>query len=432
MTVAVLVFDVVPAPSSTGSALALWTIVRRLVESGHTVKVVVLHGPLLDDPGASVDERVDALRSLGADVRLLRSRAEEVFDLMDRDPVSRLRRAWQPPDVQLFPNLLDVGLVREALDELAPDVVYVYHWEALAASRAVRGLLPRLATVVDLPQLSSFYRWRSGPGRFGRRGLARLLWLQGRLRRQPQLMVDLLAECEASGNFAAHHAAWLRRKGAAGCVYLHTPVEDQAGGDWRGARSRRPERPRLLLIGHLRGASTLAGLRLFTEQVLPRLERALGPDGFEVRVVGAYEPPEHLRAALARASVRVLGYVDRVDEEFASADALLVPTSIPLGTRVRIISAFSFGCPVVAHRANALGIPELAHEENVLLGRSAGDLVDGFVRLARDESLRARLEQAGRATFEQYFAPSAAAARIEAMLEGLAARPRAQVPTGRP
>jgi glycosyltransferase involved in cell wall biosynthesis len=241
------------------------------------------------------------------------------------------------------------------------------------------------------------------------------------------LLVQLLGECEASANFAAHHAAWLRKRGAARCEYYRTPIEDLPGAAWR--EGRRPEngRPRVLLIGHLRGISTLDGLDLFAESVLPRLEDALGADGFEARLVGGYEPPPSLATALARPSVRLVGHLEHPDAEFGGAACLLVPTTVPLGTRVRILSAFSFGCPVVAHESNALGIPELRHGDNALLGRTADDLAAGVVRLVRDSAEAERVGAAGRATYERHFHPSVAAAWIEATLRSIAdasTRPR--------
>ena len=97
----------------------------------------------------------------------------------------------------------------------------------------------------------------------------------------------------------------------------------------------------------------------------PRLESALGAKGFEVRIAGAYDPPDHLRDALTRPSVTFLGHVEEADVEFALADALIVPTTIPLGTRVRIISAWSLLCPVVTHEANAAGIPVIIFDTDV-------------------------------------------------------------------
>jgi glycosyltransferase involved in cell wall biosynthesis len=408
----------VPNPAQSGSALTVWTVVRHLLADGHDVGVAVVLGDDFDDPGASLERRVEALRGTGAEVALVRSRANEV------SPSSRLKRLWHPRDDELLPALADERTVSDAVAALAPDVVWAYHWDAVAATRGLRGRVPRLATVVDLPQLSGLYRWRSTRPRFGRAGVSRLLWLQARLRHLPGLLVDLLNECEASANFAAHHAAWLRRRGARACEYLRTPVDDLAGPGWREARvahlAGRP--PRLLLIGHLRGASTLDGLNLFAE-ALPALEQDLGTDGFEVRIAGGYEAPAHLRRALDRPSVRFLGHLEDPGEEFASATALVVPTAVKLGTRVRIVSAWSFGCPVVAHGANAAGIPELADERNVLLATDNTDLARAIVRVLGDEQLRRRLGDEGRAAYERFFAPPVAAGRIESILGEIARSP---------
>ena len=122
------------------------------------------------------------------------------------------------------------------------------------------------------------------------------------------------------------------------------------------------------------------------------------------------------------------GHTENAGEEFLAATALVVPTPIGLGTRVRILTAFSYGCPVVAHGANALGIPELAHGDNVLLGNSADELADGIVRITGDLALRRRLEDGGRATFERSFAPGVAAERLVELLGSISAgraRPRA-------
>lgn len=417
MKVAVLVGGAVPNPVQSGSTLTVWTLVRYLIEAGHDATVFVLR----DDAAVSGDEEKWA-RNLGAEVRMVESQAGRVFDEMSTAATARLRRAWRPSDEELLPQLLDVEQVRSAVEEAAPDVLYAFHWEALAASRGLRGVVPRFTVVVDLPHLAAWYRWRATPGRLRRAGLRRLLWLQSRLRRMPELLVRLLNECEASGNFAAQHAAWLREHGATGCQYYAIPIHDLAGDGWRAARKRasRNGRARLLLIGHLRGISTLDGLDVTANSILPKLERTLGRDGLEVRIVGAFDPPTHLRNALDRPSVRFLGRLDRLDEEFAAADALLVPTSIPLGTRVRIVTALSFGCPVVAHESNRLGLPELANGSNSLLGRNGLELADAAARVAGDRKLQVRLAEAGRATYERVFAPSVAAARIETTLQRLA------------
>src|SRR5207248_1498057 len=75
--------------------------------------------------------------------------------------------------------------------------------------------------------------------------------------------------------------------------YVRSPIMDAVGSSWeerRRALSGNPK-PRILLIGHLRGIATISGLHVFVDEVLPELTAVLGPEGFDVEVVGAHDPP---------------------------------------------------------------------------------------------------------------------------------------------
>lgn len=393
MKVAAVAAGAVPNPTTGGGALTQWTVIRWLVERGHDVTVCHLESGVFADPsGVSREDRLGALEALGA-------RVETVAPVV-RGPIprgsaaTRVRRLLRPRDEELFPEQRQAPAVRAAVERLSPDVAWVYHFEALAASRGLRSVVPRLAAVGDPPQLPRLHHWRLRPTA---RGAARLA---STLAWQPRAARRLLHECEDAGAFAAHHARQL------GVAYLRTPVPDVE----RAGRRERDE-PTVLLMGHLSGAVTIEGLRVF-RRVLPELERA----GVQVRVVGGHEPPAWLRDS---PSVELAGHREDAAEEFERAHALVVPTSIPLGIRVRVITAWSFATPVVAHRANAQGTPELAHGENALLADSPEELGREILRALGDADLRRRLGEGGRATYERAFAPQVAAAAIESKLAAL-------------
>jgi glycosyltransferase involved in cell wall biosynthesis len=406
VNVAVVASGGVPNPTTGGGALTQWATIAHLVERGHAVTVYSISDPEFRDwTGTSTGERLRRIEALGARTVQLDERLPPLPRGSARD---RVRRLAAPSDLELYPHLRHAEPLREAVAAGGHDVSWVYHFEALAASRGLRGVLPRYAAVGDPSHLPPLYHWRQRRSARGLPRLARLPALARAARR-------LLHECEGAGAFAAHHARQL------GVEYLRTPVPDEAGSGWREERERHRAKPRptILLVGHLAGAVTVDGLRVFAK-VLPLLERALGPDGFEIRVVGGHEPPPDLRETFAHPSVRRVGHVEGVAEEFQAADAILVPTSIPLGIRVRVITAWSFGACVIAHRANALGTPELEHDRTALLGGSPVELTTQVLRALDDIDLRRRVEAGGRSAYERGFAPPVAAAVIERRLAALA------------
>src|ERR687890_651883 len=97
-----------------------------------------------------------------------------------------------------------------------------------------------------------------------------------------------------------------------------------------------------------------------------------------------YASPPELARLLDRPSVHLLGHVDEAGAEFRRAHVLLVPNSISLGIRVRIVTALSHGTCVVTHRANTLGIPELEHGTNALVGASGAELARLTLDALRD------------------------------------------------
>jgi hypothetical protein len=82
---------------------------------------------------------------------------------------------------------------------------------------------------------------------------------------------------------------------------------------------------------------------------------------------------------------------------------------------------------VVAHSANRLGIPALAHGENVLLGES-GRLAQLTIEALHAPTLRDRLGTAGRRLYESRFTPERAGGRIAEELERVAGHGAAEAP----
>ena len=433
MHIAVVVENI-PDPATGGGAITAWTLTKFLAGRKHWVtNVLILQRSTLDDPVAQM--RMKALADLDVDVIPVTvdlpdtSGVPHNSDLPNR-LVAAVHRTLQPTLENYYPWVSLAPKIEEILRGVQPDVILAYHWKATAATHGL-NVAPRFAMLGDPEPL--VHRFRAMIHGHETERTATRQPLYGRLlskvttfvngRRHPARMMQLLSGCEAVGFFAAHHAEWVRKNGVPACLYLRTPVPDVTGPEWESLRSIGLPRhkPKILMIGHLKGTATLSGLYLFAEEILPLLEERLGPGGFEVHVVGDYALPPDLARLLAKPSVRLRGHVEPADQEFLSSDVLLVPTPIELGCRVRILVGWSFGCCVVAHEANAHGIPEMVHEKNALVASDGQGLADGIIRALRDSSTRRRLGVNGRRTYEQEFAPSVAGARIAAELERICA-----------
>ena len=410
------VFAGVPNPWQAGGPLTHWALVSALVERGHEVTFVALPW---DDPPE--EERLARLRALGARIVIVDTPGDSQAGGRWAARARYLRSIAWPAQPTLFPTLSSAPALEEVIADIDPDVVVAHGTPAVSAAAAVRD--PKLALVSDPPGLTRRLRTRWDPQYPRRLGRDEVLYRAGSATyalRADRAFLAFLRRYDSVGMFAAHRVGWARSHGIS-AWYAKSPIVDAAGAEWRRGREDAPPnaKPRILLIGHLRGISTISGLRVFAGRVLPGLTSALGADGFEARIVGAYPPPRSLRAALDHRAVRLVGPVEPADEEFLRADVLLVPTPVETGPRVRILTGMSFGCCIVAHCANRLGIAAVAHEVNVLLA-PGGRLAAETLRALADPALRARLGEAGRRTYEAAFTAELAGGRIADELERLA------------
>ena len=325
----------VPNPASGGGALTTYTIVRWLLDAGHRVTVFVLHDTVYYDPaGAEMASRVDHLHSLGAAV--VPSRASAELFGVTRDVRSRVRRNVAPRLPELLPHAADAPALASAVAETDCDVAFVYHVEALAASQDLR--IPRVAGLGDPPHLPPP---TIGGARPSRRS-TRLAWLRvsrrsaahclasrrGCSKSAPLTAPSLHITPLGSGRMALRAASTTGR-------LFRIPTRTASGAGGRPAR--------LVCCSSGTSEASSPSTACGSLRGLACIERSLGREGFWVDVVGGYDPPRDLASLFEHPRVRRHPHSEGAVEWFRESDALLVPTSIPLGIRVRIISAFAAG-----------------------------------------------------------------------------------------
>lgn len=415
-----VVSGILPYPSGMcGVPVVTWSVVKTLLERGHRVSVCTFGRSRLDRHRQEARE-------------WLLSQGVAVHDLDGQVPppprrsvmanrLHAIRRALAPTPTDLYPGIRFAPHLQRLIDEEQPDVLYVFDFPAAAVVARLARRPPGLVAVVNLDHVAHAVRRATQPALTFRERYYRTLntWAERRL---PVLEVAILKPFERVVDHAAHHADWLRQRGVRQCIYLPNPVVDAIGlqctsrrRDYQAGLSR----PKILFIGRLDSIINRPALELLAKEILPVLEAELGPEGFQLDIVGQGELLPEVAAGLNRPSVRLRGFVDDIQQEFLSCHVLLVPTPSELGFRTRVAEGFSYGCCVVSHASNALGMPELVHEDNALLAGDGVGLARQTVRALRDPDLRHRLERRARETYEANLDAAKVCGRIASEVEVL-------------
>jgi glycosyltransferase involved in cell wall biosynthesis len=300
--------------------------------------------------------------------------------------------------------------LRRAIDQFRPDVLLVYDVLAL---RLARHTAPEILTgiiSVDLEYISILLRYYHNMryGGFWRK-------LKSIVATPRQVLLAMRTHYEVRRyypaadfiiNHAANHAAWHKKMHHRPTLYVPNPVtfiED--------VPPRNPTRPaKFIMVGGIRGISTLAGLVWFARNVYPRLEPAIVEGKLELHLIGNGELEPSIRMRMPRVVVR--GFVRDLSDEFATATALLVPTPIKLGFRTRILDGFRHSIAVIAHAANTVGMPELVNGKNALVASSGDQFAEAIRKLIDDPSEAERLGRAGYSDFASALNADAGAKRI--------------------
>src|SRR5690606_35629290 len=87
-------------------------------------------------------------------------------------------------------------------------------------------------------------------------------------------------------------------------------------------------------------------------------------------------------------TVEVRGVVEDLSEEYQRAEAALVPLFFGSGTRVKIVEAARYGCPVISTPLGARGLP-LENAPSFLEATSADDWIARLTATSSDLTVTA-------------------------------------------
>ena len=307
--------------------------------------------------------------------------------------------------------------IESILKNLDIDFLFAYHWEALAAITKFKEC-PKFLLVGDPIHLPILFRGLFYSKNKSIFSIGYLIQKYIELTRIPVMkkgMSELLNQGTITGAFAFHHTKDFNNICSNHkCIYINTPMSDPYKSTEKKKFTK--NKFKVMHIGHLAGIATLYGINDLVRHIVPILDLKIGKDNYELHIVGGnFENLESnlKNLILQHPNIIVRGKVSPADKDFKNSDVLIVPTSIKLGIRVRIITALSYGLPVVAHIANKSGIPELENEENCLISDNTRGLANAIIKLYNDDLLLNKISRNSRKTFENNFSINSVGKFIE-------------------
>ena len=162
------------------------------------------------------------------------------------------------------------------------------------------------------------------------------------------------------------------------------------------ASDPRAQEPTAIFCGAMDYNPNVDALRWYFAEIHDALRREI-PD-LRVLIVGK-DPIAEVKAYASKPGVTVTGGVPDVRPYYKRAWLQIVPLRIGGGTRLKIVESLGIKTPVVSTTIGAQGL-DLKHNFDILYADNAQDFVAQTARALRDESLRKKLEQNGRASAE--------------------------------
>lgn len=294
------------------------------------------------------------------------------------------------------------------LEKTRYDLVFAYHWNATFATRGVPNRVCLLGDPLTAPLTVRALLDAQTKTQI-RRKLSHYLW-RLRVIALRMLMRAALRNCLRVFTFSAFHAVEIGRLIGRSVLSLPTPLPDlsKSRTPFQQRKRRGSEVFTILLMGQLSGTATRQGLQYFRDNLLEIFSPMISSGKVKIKIAGG--PIEAALStswkSISDAGCQFIGHVFPPEIEYEKADALLVPTSVPLGNRVRILDAWKHGLPVIAHIANQAGMPELTHSENAFLAESALEFRAGVLRLMEEPEFARKLSSGGFETVRRNNCPA--------------------------
>jgi Glycosyltransferase len=141
-------------------------------------------------------------------------------------------------------------------------------------------------------------------------------------------------------------------------------------------------------------------IRYFTEQIMPRIKKAV--PGVTLTVVGRYPYQGLVELSKRDPSVIVTGRVEDVRPYMEEGAVYIVPLRIGGGTRLKIFEAMAMEKAIVSTSIGAEGLP-VSDGKEILLADTPESFADAVVRLLQEESLASKIGKRAAARVREEF-----------------------------
>lgn len=416
-----------PTEPGVGAAnIALSELVRAILDLGHEIVLQLVFGPNRPSVELSLSERAE-LQSLGvrvlqpffaADYLAPATRAERLVELV------RFITAEEGLE-SVYPSTRLRHRIGERIDREGCDAVIAYATPEGSASTFGLHRLPKAVWQgsVDFRAMEVRQRDRVlfGVSDASLHSEWRRLRDRARLSAFRRQHVRLMGDFDLVACAGADQASYYRRAGIRRVRYLGLLCSDP------GPPPQRRPSGQARIVGHLGRldhTSSTYGMRFLLTEVLPALSRHLDPRDFQIHIIGEGSLPDSLRPWASHPSLVYRGWVKDLDEELRQAHLFWVLDNAgpyPVSC-TRHVVAWSLGVCQLVHARSTAAIPEIRHLENALVAGNGEEAAHWTLQSLRNEPLRARIAQEGRALYERRFAPKIPASEMLRELERLRMR----------
>jgi len=140
-------------------------------------------------------------------------------------------------------------------------------------------------------------------------------------------------------------------------------------------------------LGLARFPPNVDAIFYFYNEIYPKIKKKL-PDARSF-VVGA-EPPKSVQRLEEDKSIKVLGFVDNLDEFLIETGVFIIPLRIGGGVKVRLMNALAMGLPIVTTSIGVEGI-EATHMEDLIVSDTAEEFAEAVIKILTNQELKKKL-----------------------------------------